>query len=861
MRKVNPNSIFSTASQPTNVEAANKWLESAIRGKNLPDVKQALIIRANPNQLFGDDSALTLAVKSGSLEIVQELVIGGADINLVNKKFESAIDIAGDMKNFEIHQYLIEQRKLFNETVFDDIIISCSEGFQHLTGETPERENLTLIAHYASRLTGVNIGELFSGKNTINYRVCLAHLLSLEDAKFDGEELDGWKAQQYLAVYIHFLLEIYIKLRVGAMNHISADRKSQVELELWIRNEILTNLESLRLLGDRISICDNYSRPQLSELYRALSRSIVEKINHMGHSKEIMIVGGYKGHTLYISFSNRKNSDVNYIDIRVDNVGALSSSHNEKKEKRVVTLQPHHIGSFKLDVFFNRDEFKDYIVGLFEAKLLSNSSQDKNEAEHKIYDKSKTLDSLKSQLPLLDYPYSREQIADNCVTECHKVGMLIRSRTPAQHRWILAQQVKVAADPVRAEAARAVGDPKYWANNIVPTICEYSGNIPVWALPCYQRFISPLLVLAVPNLQPRSDSLHKIAREQLLLAKKVWQREEYAKYPHLYRSGSIQKQEQFDVTDEEISNLVNRDISHALMNPRSMKEDLIREYPILGLIQAMFNFQPTLSADRKKRVFEDAKKFSRDEQDKLLRAILNFCYGVTLLIEGHNNPRACFNYEAIEAFNAVCAYDVEGENFYYIQLFSKINIAMLYFRVQQYSKALDFFLECENTVLALVEAGISSLVRNGQEFEKTNYWIDVSRMIDLCKGFIYIIKNNLDDANRSFENILSSVHYEGFTQEERFQSGYSYDQKYKKVKIDDKLPAQANFGLAKVNFLYYSKDEADLGFKNLQDAVQYIGVAQRTLHNVPNVRSLYSEIAACLRESSELALSHKRSKK
>jgi hypothetical protein len=431
----------------------------------------------SPNLLVRD-RPLHAAVRTGNLAIVTYLVNEAkVDINLVNSEFKLPIQIAaeyvkkeadGNIKEqrIKIMEILIEKREPLKVQLFYEWFNCCCDNYINEIDSRFEESNCVLLSHYTSRLVGLSISDLLNKKNNkgISRNMLeryMIHLCQFKDlANDDGEQLAGMHAQEFFPLRIYFFYEILVK---SYKNPISA-RELEDKLKEQLRPEILREIETLRIVQESIAILSlNIKIEQRLNLYSILAKRIAARILN---EEEIILVGGYRGHTIYINFSYDKQNSK--LEIRYDNVGLGVTKKSENGQPpiarhlkttvdqkinifpfvKVITVDDnakHKLSEFLTVILFTKDcDFGDLYQHhsleclkqdcvQFAAKKGENNGDVKNlelkikyELLEVVYDDKKNFFPNAQDSQSQDrYPGTFTQGARTCVVSNYQIGLLI----------------------------------------------------------------------------------------------------------------------------------------------------------------------------------------------------------------------------------------------------------------------------------------------------------------------------------------------------------------------------------------------------------------------------------------------------
>lgn len=424
---------------------------------------------ANPNIAIQKDgvslNALQKAILMGYEQIVELLINGRsdlkiihADLNAVNTNFETTITIASKAEKLAnksaMMKLLLTYRKLFDIELFDTFVYFCAN---HLRRQSdPTESDFALLAHYASRLCGVNIGELLNhDHNDDRY---LVHLAQYSYAEKDKDELEGWSAGEFLPVRIFSLFEILVKLKQGTIKIDGYKKDNWMKL---LSMEILTEIETFKIEQERRAIRDSdLNEANKNLLYRDLADYFINKIFRL-QSKEFCLASGYRGHVIYIAFKYEQAT--NKLTIRYDNLGRGRSRHelNHKEEVYPFTIEIARAEQQKTEIV-------GYIYSLFELKNRQlerdrhnpKYDEDRKKAIEEIYNAHTKIKGCKHIAVKPKQAAMQEQSADTCAATSHQVGLLSRLEDKSFYDWVVAEEKRCIVQINRTAGSRLITRPE-----------------------------------------------------------------------------------------------------------------------------------------------------------------------------------------------------------------------------------------------------------------------------------------------------------------------------------------------------------------------------------------------------------------
>jgi hypothetical protein len=318
-------------------QQANEYLKLAIEGSSIDMIKKTLQDGADVNLFCKDGSLVHSAIMHEKDDFIKILVESGADLNRVNKKFNTASGLAVCNKLFNIANYLLKERKSFDRHLFTDYVDICVNNYSLKGGEEAGKLNQRLLTHYASRLTGVNVGRLLNRTDRSITDVYLVHLLEYAYAEKHNKKLEGWDEQQFLSLRIHAFLELLVKLKRGVIQTHHEEEYKRVNVIEHLENELLHEIETLRTIKDRNEIhYSSFSDTEKEELYKTLAKRVVNHIVNLEVGNSYTQDSGWPTHNIYVNFTKTKE---NIILVRVDNLGTGLDNHDENEQGLVAPVE------------------------------------------------------------------------------------------------------------------------------------------------------------------------------------------------------------------------------------------------------------------------------------------------------------------------------------------------------------------------------------------------------------------------------------------------------------------------------------------------------------------------------------------
>jgi hypothetical protein len=494
----------------------DSWLFSAVKDSNSLEAVAAPLARgANVDAFCEEGTPLHVAIKHNKDNIAEKLIDSKASISLVDRNFETAIELAAKNGSHKILSLLLQKRLPFKNETFQIYLQYCVDHYVDRPGQDYDAQNHALIAHYASRLAGVNVGQLLaSGVNADKYVV---HLYAFRTAHRKNVPLEGWNAEVFLPLRIYSFFEILVKLKKGIIRPMNNNAEIFVMTCSQVEEEILIACEVLRTIRDRLAIKkfndimsekqnshlnlhieekgddleesndDSNQEDDLStlvdQLYQQLAKSILTRIATLKLGKSYPVSIGFIDHEVYLTAFNHENHILN----RVDNLGYGSNRHQADVNNANAVL-PFQLCSFVAGEVNEKQDLCDYLVEILklkdrekviELKPMSNPSKadSQEEIDERKRRREEQLDIIynrrlreKYQSFLGQWPQisaAELQQAGNCVLESEQVGLFLRAYNKALFNWLINQERQCVVNNDRIIYAQHASDDKYWREELL----------------------------------------------------------------------------------------------------------------------------------------------------------------------------------------------------------------------------------------------------------------------------------------------------------------------------------------------------------------------------------------------------------
>lgn len=458
----------------------NILLFKAISGSRLDYVKEIIKRGANVNSMFSGQTVLHEAVKKGKYKIVKLLLDKGADICLVNKNFDSAIELAAQQNRYNILKLLLLRRKTFNRKVFQGYVNYCYDNYANKAGEEADRHNYSMMAHFASRLSGANVYKLLADKKERNPEKYIVQLYSFQTKE---KSLNGWQVEKFLPIRIYSFFEILIKLKRGIIKPYSASIDVQMKLIEQLEQEILLSIELLRTVHDRLAILQYNDldeeiddqedllpkNKRIDLLYGALAEYICETVFLLQPGKSYNISIGFIDHECTLSIISHQG----YILGRIDNLGFGVKKHepkvNSDQEEELIFPFKYPFKLFSMRQSNNIPGKKALISYLKNVFIIKDREYGKFENTYtytklnEIYgDKSsvRKYSEFKGGWPQIALKHI--QTTENCVMESQQWGLMMRSYEKKFFTWLTMKETVCVVDKVRILCSKNLCEEEYW---------------------------------------------------------------------------------------------------------------------------------------------------------------------------------------------------------------------------------------------------------------------------------------------------------------------------------------------------------------------------------------------------------------
>jgi hypothetical protein len=425
-----------------------KWLPHQIKDL-LTEIQKVILAGANVNSVTEEGTPLHHAARKGYFEVVKYLVENGADINLTDAEFKTAIDIAA---NQQILNYLIEHHKSIALNANNDSIMQLSKliefCIEYYSGSKESEDKDRLLLDYAvSKLTRKNIDILRKstssavGRHAEHWNKYIGHLRSLAAIDRKSGNVEGFSQCDFLPLRIRSFFEVIIKVKKGyiALDElpriIEGDLKgnrSAILVKLY--QELLTEIETLHIRW----LCEN----QLAD-EAIITKNILAKLSNSQEPIEYCIASGWEGHSVYVNLS-KTMKPVAEIEPRIDNLGngCNRSYYNTTTNKYETLHQPEDQIKF--------DKIRPCILNPFHHNL---EYYIKN-VIHVIQKQVKSNDGIRLIYNVINnqsttspnhLPFYHIQRVGNCTVEAHQIGLQLRLGHLGLYEWLLKRELEIAS--------------------------------------------------------------------------------------------------------------------------------------------------------------------------------------------------------------------------------------------------------------------------------------------------------------------------------------------------------------------------------------------------------------------------------
>ena len=402
-------------------------------------------------QGLAGQSSIMFAAEAGRIDVLEYLFKKGANINLVNNRDETAIEITVSKQYWKCLIFLLKFRQKITIEDVKKQLNYCNDNYNDAY-ETWQLKNKNLIDTIVRGLTGVDVAEVMQNDKWIfmgHLHSLKGHIISSSNRN-RADNLEGIDLDKCLALRIRYHFEILLKLKRNLITHLPLGMTKNRVINGLIE-EITTNIETLRAYKDACLVIGFLDQPYKDQAIKAHAANIANKIENLTEGGEYSYRSGFEGnpgHYLYVGFS-RKN---NQIIIRVDNLGdGRQGKHqeSEKMSKNNITrpaVKPCFIGQVPVYQFAENRKVLEYIQNIIEAQFTL-----KTDALPKIYKK------LSDNVLIDTGPAKRPQIVGNCGLKNHSAGMHNRlNRVDGNgffYKWLIQKESEATATKVQASSS------------------------------------------------------------------------------------------------------------------------------------------------------------------------------------------------------------------------------------------------------------------------------------------------------------------------------------------------------------------------------------------------------------------------
>jgi hypothetical protein len=444
--------------------AKDKALHDTIKKRRLPhqvkylhtEIQDLISAGANVNSVTEEGSPLHHAVRNGVFDTVKLLVEKGADINLTDAQFRTAIDIAAN--NQQILNYLIENHKSIALNVNNDSIMQLSKliefCFEFYQGSKEnEGEDKLLLDYAVSKLTRINIDTHRKstsnaiGAHAIHWNKYIGHLRSLAAIDRNSGKVEGFFQYDFLPLRIRSFFEIIIKIK---KEHISLEKlpkivegdlkENQGAILAKLYQELLIEIETLYTRR----LCEN----QLADK-AIIAKNILKKLSDSQELIEYCIASGWEGHSVYINLP-KTTKPIAEIEPRVDNLGdrwntkcyntitkKVETLHQSEDPIKLDKIQPCILSPF-------HNNLKHYIENAIHTVQKRVKPDEGVRLVYNLHNNQLATSHINHS------PFFSTQTVGNCTVEAHQVGLQIRLNHDELNKWLLKKELGIAKSPLES---------------------------------------------------------------------------------------------------------------------------------------------------------------------------------------------------------------------------------------------------------------------------------------------------------------------------------------------------------------------------------------------------------------------------
>ncbi len=432
--------------------------------------------KVNANILGQNGRPLHVVIKnkapdSQKEEMLKELINNyGASVHEVDKSFKTPTQLVAEQKNAYLLRFLLSQRSSFTEIMLNKILDFCTSNYQDTPAISAQENNISMIAHYASRLATQHLGRWLNDNDYEQRDRYIVSIFSFNWAWRRTQQgplyLEFWYHQYFLPLRIHALFEILVNLQKGLIKNypINTSRETLINI---VKNELLVEIEMLTLTKELCSI-PTLLPTEHDPLYNVLAENVYNKIKHIPKGNHYAIATGWKTHAVIVQFSKKMDGTTSIIicntwDTSFSSSSAAMTSLPYHSIDAMGMITPLCMATLDDQAFTNeKPSLLSYIKSLLQAPFLTEAqgkptiyllnSQGQADFQHPLRQYATT------PPPLVSVPL---QAAQNCVVMSHTAALVNRVDTKTVE-WFLDQEKLLVVQQARTLASLKCHEDIFW---------------------------------------------------------------------------------------------------------------------------------------------------------------------------------------------------------------------------------------------------------------------------------------------------------------------------------------------------------------------------------------------------------------
>ena len=220
-------------------------LHEAVQNENLAEVRR--LLDETPEDLNNQNntermSALMIAVFVGNLPIVRFLLAKGAELNLFNRRYESAINLALQKSNVPVLCELLRYRPAITLSQLN-ILLDTHHELYRGQARTRDHDDVVIDKVVAALLGVENISKI-KIKERKRYLAHLQSFASLKSGMNTVQELEGFFVEDFLPLRISHYVQLIFDIQHGIL--LDFDENSKEEVLVALKREILLACETYK---------------------------------------------------------------------------------------------------------------------------------------------------------------------------------------------------------------------------------------------------------------------------------------------------------------------------------------------------------------------------------------------------------------------------------------------------------------------------------------------------------------------------------------------------------------------------------------------------------------------------------------